>query len=124
MVKQSVAERRRWIRAKRILSIQFRLIKPNLNNAWQLSTTQDMSVGGLSFYTDQEYHPNNILELKVVMSGVLDIFSGYAKVVRAERKRTGVYYLVAVKFVETKDKGRSAKSYIPGQKKSKKKKRL
>jgi hypothetical protein len=111
MMKQSIEERRFWVRAKRVLSIQYRLTKTrrkNADKAWHLSTTQDMSFGGLSFYTDQEFKKDEILELHVVMSGILDIFNGTGKVVRVERKETGSYFLTAVKFVEQK---RQAKSY-------------
>jgi hypothetical protein len=111
MKKQMAEERRFWVRAKRVLSIQYRLVKSRRKSAdgsWHLSTTQDMSFGGLSFYTDQEYRKEDVLELHVVMSGILDIFNGLGKVVRVEKKATGSYFLVAVKFVEQK---RQAKSY-------------
>ncbi len=102
MVKLTVEEKRRYIRAKRILSIEFRLARSkgkNRDNAWHLSTTHDMSLGGLSFYTDVEFQVEDFLELRVVMSGILDIFKGYGQVVRVERKRTGAHYLVAIKFI-------------------------
>jgi len=111
MTKQTTEERRFWVRAKRVLSIQYRLVKSrrkSADKAWHLSTTQDMSYGGLSFYTDQEFKKEEVLELHVVMSGILDIFNGLGKVVRVERKATGSYFLTAVKFVEQK---RQAKSY-------------
>ena len=103
MVKQTQSERRNSVRAKRILSIQYRLFKARKKNAeepWCLSMTEDMSVGGLSFYTDKEFAVDDTLEMHVVMSGVLDIFNGLGKVVRVERKKTGVYFLVGIKFVD------------------------
>ena len=111
MTKQTTQERRYWVRAKRVLSIQYRLVKSrrkNAEKAWYLSTTQDMSFGGLSFYTEQEFRKEEVLELHVVMSGILDIFNGLGKVVRVERKATGSHFLTAVKFVE---QTRQAKSY-------------
>lgn len=113
MVKQNVNERRAWIRAKHVLSIQFRLIKSKRKSAdksWHLSTTQDMSAGGLSFITDVEYTIDDLLEVHVVMSGMIDIFKGYGKVVRVERKKTASYTVVAVKL-QDKLTVRSAKSY-------------
>lgn len=113
MVKQMTQERRFWVRAKRVLSIQYRLVKSrrkNLDTSWHLSMTEDMSYGGLSFYTDQEYKKGEVLELHVVMSGILDIFNGFGKVVRAQRKATGSYFLTAVEFVE-RTRRRGAKSY-------------
>ena len=104
MVKQSsVEERRQAIRAKRILSIQFRLAKSKFKDSdksWHLSTTYDMSVLGLSFLSEVPFYVDDMLELHVVMSGVLDIFKGYGKVVRVERKESAAYYLIAVKFIE------------------------
>jgi len=108
MVKQSsVEERRQSIRAKRILSIQFRLGKSKVKDndtdkSWHLSTTYDMSVLGLSFLSEVPYYVDDTLELHVVMSGVLDIFKGYGKVVRVERKESAAFYLIAVKFIENK----------------------
>lgn len=102
MVRQSVEERRNGIRAKRVLSIQYRLSKTKTKNrdfSWYLSTTQDMSISGLSFLSEKPFSQNDVLELKVVMSGVLDIFSGSAKIVRCERNVGAAYYLVGVKFV-------------------------
>lgn len=106
MVKQStVEERRQAIRAKRILSIQYRLAKSKFKDSdksWHLSTTYDMSVLGLSFLSEVPYYVDDALELNVVMSGVLDIFKGYGKVMRVERKESAAFYLIAVKFVENK----------------------
>lgn len=102
MVKQNFDERRGASRARRILSIQFRLHKSRFKGGderWHLSTTYDMSVLGLSFLSEVPYHVDDQLEVHVVMSGVLDIFQGYAKVVRVEKKETGSFYLVAIKFV-------------------------
>ena len=117
MVNQTAAERRFWVRAKRVLSIEYRLIKTRRKNVsynWSLSTTQDMSYGGLSFYTDQEFKREEVLEMRVVMSGILDIFNGFGKIVRVERKETGSYFLTAVKFVDRVHRSRSAKSYRSG----------
>ena len=114
MVKVDWSERRSFIRAKRILSIEYQLIKSarrKIDPAWHLSTTQDMSLGGLTFFTDVEFRPGDILEVRVVMSGVLDIFKGPCKVIRADRKKAGAYYLTAVQFINNHLKSRSAKSY-------------
>ena len=115
MVRQSIAERRNGIRAKRILSIQYRLSKTKTKNrdfAWYLSTTQDMSISGLSFLSERPYSPDDILELKVVMSGVLDIFNGSAKVVRCTRNAGAAYYFVGVKFIASKANGGSSRNRI------------
>lgn len=122
MAKPIFKERRSHLRAKRVLSIQYRLVKTNkkdFNKAWSLSTTQDMSLGGLTFYTENQYRPADILEIQVVMSGILEIFKGYGKVLRVERKKTGSYFLTAVTFVEKSGKSRPAKAYgIPASKKT------
>lgn len=103
MVKQSVQERRCWVRAERILCIEFRLIKSkrkDFDKSWGLSMTKDMCAGGIAFYTDREFLPGDILEFRVTMSGILDILKGLAQVVRIERKKTGAFFLVAVKMLE------------------------
>ena len=103
MVKAHTSERRQWIRAKRVLSIEFRLIKTKRKDrdySWHLSTTRDMSVGGVGFYSDIEYKVGDILEIHMVMSGILDIFRGIGKVVRVERKKTSAHYLIAVKLLD------------------------
>ena len=114
MVRQSVVDRRQGIRAKRILSIQYRLTKSRFkisDKKWHLSTTQDMSISGLSFLSDTSYAPRDILEIKVVMSGILEIYAGLVKVVRVERKKSAAFYLIGVKFVSSKTKNRRAKSF-------------
>jgi len=115
MVKQTSMEQRQWVRAKRILSVQHRsanLQKKFLENPWRLSTTYDMSLGGLAFFSDIEYRSGDLIEIHVVMSGILDIFKGFGKVVRVQKKKTGAYFLVAVKFLEAPQK-RNAKTYKP-----------
>jgi c-di-GMP-binding flagellar brake protein YcgR len=114
MVKQSGEERRFWVRAKRVLSIEYKLAKTRrktVDNRWHLSTTEDMSYGGLSFYTEQELKKDEILEMRVVMSGILDIFDGFGRIVRVEKKASAGYYLIGVKFVERVRRSRGAKSW-------------
>ena len=105
MVKQSMSEKRQALRAKRILSIQYRIVKTRVRKAdkrWHLSTTHDMSFLGLAFFSDIPLHVDDVIELNVVMSGILDIFKGHGKVVRVEKKITAAFFLVAIKFVEYK----------------------
>ncbi len=108
-------ERRQSSRAKRILSIQYRLAKGQSSKdrdvRWHLSTTHDMSAMGLSFLSDVPYQIDDVLELQVVMSGILDIFKGHARVMRIEKKETGVYFLIGLEFVEDRPvRQRTAKS--------------
>jgi hypothetical protein len=103
MVKQILEDRRSAIRAQRILSIQYRVVDTKTRGAdrhWHLSTTHDMSATGLSFLSDIVYGIDDTLELHVVMSGVLDVFKGYGQVVRIDKKDTGSFCFVAVKFVK------------------------
>ena len=107
MVKKTGVERRIWIRAKRVLSIQVRLVKTkrkNIDRSWHLTTTYDVSLGGISFYSDREYCIGETLEVHVIMSGILDIFKGLVQVVRVDRKVSGSHYLVAVKLLNPKVK--------------------
>ena len=115
MVKLSGKERRQSIRAKRVLSIEFSLaksIRKNTDRDEHLSTTEDMSLGGISFYTEYEYKKGDILDLRVVMSGVLDIFDGKAKVIRTIKKR-GNYFLIGVEFLEKPKRSRGATHRSP-----------
>src|SRR5476651_2672148 len=110
----SFEERRDSIRAKRIITVRHRLIKHNnrkVDSMWQLATTENMSLSGLLFVSALAYHQGDIIELQVVMSGVLDIFNGFGKVMRSSRNKGG-YYQVAVKYIELKLKRRSAKSIL------------
>ncbi|MBP9854692.1 MAG: PilZ domain-containing protein [Candidatus Omnitrophica bacterium] len=109
-------ERRQYIRAKRVLSVEFKLIKSsrkNVDHSTHISTTEDMSLGGISFYSPFKYMTDDVLNIRVVMSGVLEIFTGPAKVVRSIEKKSGTVFLVAVKFLKTATKKRSAKSFSP-----------
>jgi len=103
----SFDERRQAIRSKRILSIQFRLIKgrnkKRENTDWHISTTIDMSSLGVSFAADTAYAIGDILEMQMVMSGVIDIYKGFGQVVRIEQKKEGIF-LIAVKFIEGRGK--------------------
>jgi len=110
----SYEERRDSFRAKRIITVRHRLIKRHnrkVSSIWQLATTQNMSLSGLLFVSALMYQPGDIVELQVVMSGILDIFNGYGKVVRYSRNKGG-YYLIAVKYVDLKLRRRAAKSLL------------
>ena len=107
-------ERRDSIRAKRIITVRHRLVKQTTRKAeamWQLSTTENMSLSGLLFVSATAYAMGDIVELQVVMSGVLDIFNGYGKVMRTSRNKGG-YYHVGVCYVDLKPKRRSAKTLL------------
>lgn len=107
-------ERRDSIRAKRIITVRHRLVKHKnrkVNSIWQLATTENMSLSGQLFISALAYQVDDVIELQVVMSGVLDIFNGYGKVVRVSRNKSG-YYQVAVKYVDLKSKRRPAKTLL------------
>jgi len=102
----SFEERRDSIRAKRIITVRHRLVKHNnrkVDSIWQLATTENMSLSGLLFISALTYQVGDIIELQVVMSGILDIFNGYGKIVRSSRNKGGHYH-VAVKYVDLKTK--------------------
>ena len=114
MTKSQINERRNFVRAKRILSIEYRLIKTTRKTAdknWHLSTTQDMSVAGLAFYSNFELKAGETIEMHIVMSGILEIFKGAGKVVRVEQKRNTSNYLIAVEIKNKNADKRNAKSY-------------
>lgn len=126
MVQQAVYERRYSTRAKRVLGVQFKLVKGQRNDArkdWNLSTTEDMGAGGLSFYTDREFSAGDCLELQVIISGMMDVYTGHARVVRVERMAYGACFLIAVKFIE-KDEILKPSRTGPSVKKSRVQKRV
>ncbi len=94
------------MRAKRNLTIEHRLFKHKgvlVNGSWCVSTTENMSIAGILFSSDIPYHPGDILELRVVMSG-LDVFRGYGRVIRTEQKKSKASFCIAVAFVEAGSK--------------------
>ena len=107
MIQSKIMERRRWIRARRVLSVQHRLhwskARPP-DRAWQIALTEDMSYGGLAFETDAVYGVGDILDLKVVMSGVLDIYEGRAEVVRFQQMTNEAFFLYGVKYIPERAK--------------------
>lgn len=123
ITKEFLTERRQAERARRILSIQYRLLKSSVKGGdtqWHLSTTHDMSVIGLSFLSDVPYHIDDILELNVVMSGVLDVFKGYGRVARIEKRVSGTVYLIAVKFTDRDGPSKKRKPASPPKSRTKK----
>ena len=112
-MEKSKSDKRGALRARRILSIQHRLFQsinskePVDGSQWSVSMTRDMSVGGIGFYSEEQYKEDDILELNVVMSGVLDVLKGYGRVVRSEEK-TPFGYLTAIQFVEKIDEKKEA----------------
>ena len=54
----------------------------------------------------------DILELRVFMSGVLDIYSGMTKIVRIIQKKNGAYALIGVKYLDLKSKSSVTKSAV------------
>ncbi len=114
MVKSMVEERRQFVRAKRILSVRHRLHQrkgKQMHEFWYLSTTEDMSLNGLLFTSAMPYQRGDIIEIEIVMSGVLDIFRGYGKVVRVTKKESGAFFKVAVQYVDIKGKPKTNESF-------------
>ena len=111
---KSYEERRDSIRANRIITVRHRLVRRKKRKAlsiWQVAATENMSLSGLLFISALPYESGDIVELQVVMSGILDIFNGYGKVLRVSRKRGGAFQ-VAVKYVDLKTKRRPAKTMM------------
>lgn len=114
-------ERRRGVRAKRIITVRHRLHKrgrKTFKPVWHISTTEDMSISGLLFLSANEYEIDDILELQVVMSGALDIFNGFGRVARVVPEgRT--YFHIGIEYTDLKSRGRSAKRVGEGSSKKK-----
>ncbi|MDE2028072.1 MAG: PilZ domain-containing protein [Candidatus Omnitrophica bacterium] len=114
----SYEERRDSIRAKRIITVRHRLVKHNnrkVHSMWQLATTENMSLSGLLFVSALPYQANDVIELHIIMSGLIDIFNGFGRVVRVTRNKGG-YYKVGVRYIDLKPKRRPAKSLLASSK--------
>ena len=112
--KKDFSERRTAVRANRTLAIQHRLFRAHSKRSvteWLLSTTKNMSVTGLLFFSDAPYKVGDIIELEVTMSGVIEVIKGFAKVVRVI-KTAPRSFDIAVKLVELRPRSRSAKSHL------------
>ena len=102
-------DRRRAPRAPRILSIWHRLYKRKGKEGgfpWHVSVTENMSVTGILFHSSAPYLVGDIIELEVLLSGALNIFQGFAKVVRVDRGRKKGSYSIAVMLVNLKKRTR------------------
>ncbi len=113
---QDNEERRDSLRARRIVTVKHRLVEHkgrSVSKPWQLSTTEDMSLSGLLFVSPFAYEKEDLIEVEVIMSGILDIFKGYGQVVRSIQHKSG-YYHVAIKYTDLKPRPRtrSAKSVL------------
>ena len=111
-------DRRDSIRAVRIVTVKHRRVQHNghqVDGTWQVSMTENMSVSGLLFVSAFIYEKDDLIELEVVMSGMVDLFKGYGRVIRSTHHK-GDHYHVAVKYVDLKEmpkpKTRSAKRII------------
>ena len=99
-------ERRRHIRARRDMTIEHRLYKRNgkiFETNWQISKTKNMSLSGILFSSEFPYLVGDTLEVRVVVSGVLDIFNGFAKVVRIEKKNSK-FIDAAIAFIDERNR--------------------
>ncbi len=114
MPKRARIERRKHPRVKRVLCIHHRMHRPHTRFAedswhWHLSDTDNMSAGGLLFHSDVQYKIGDIIELKIVVSGVLDIYDGLAEVLRIENSKKPKIFPTAVKFLKTGKSNRKKK---------------
>ena len=102
-----IEDRRRALRAPRILNIRHRLHQrkgKTVDAPWYVSMTENMSVNGILFHSAAPYVVGHIIELEVIFSGVLNIFRGYGKVVRTQKKKSGPVYFIAVTLIDLKKK--------------------
>ncbi len=109
-------DRRQALRANRVVAIKHRLIQRNAKKSegsWSLSTTRNMSYNGILFLSDTSYKVGDIVEVSVVISGVIDVVKGNAKVVRFQ-ENGDTSFDVAVKLIQPKTKNRSAKKHSKG----------
>ncbi|HOW36486.1 MAG TPA: PilZ domain-containing protein [Candidatus Omnitrophota bacterium] len=105
--KRKKLERRRHVRVKRSLAIEHRLYRRKgvlVDGNWQISTTKDMSIVGILFHSDIPYLIGDLIQLRVVMNGALDVFKGFGRAVRCEKKKAKQPFLIAVAFIDENSK--------------------
>ena len=104
-----IEDRRSAQRAPRILNIRHRLHKrkgKTVDAPWYVSMTENMSVNGILFKSAAPYLIGDIIELEVVLSGALNLFRGFARVVRVDKGKAGGGYPIAVTLIDLKKKVR------------------
>lgn len=111
MINSEINERRRSMRAYRILNVRHRLHKRSVppNKSWNLTVTENMSAYGILFTSPIPYSIDDIIEMEVVMSGVLDVFKGYARVVWAAKRKKSNAYSIGVEYVGLRPKKNNPK---------------
>lgn len=112
-IQPKIPERRGGSRVNRVVAVSHRLSATGKGRPaadWSLSTTKNMSHGGLLFLSAAPYRKNAVLELQIVMSGVIDLFNGKARVVRVQEVGDTAFD-VAVEYLRPRPLTRSAKTY-------------
>ena len=102
-----IEDRRSARRAPRILNIRHRLHKrkgKTVNSPLYVSMTENMSVNGILFKSAAPYFVDDIIELEVVLSGALNIFRGFARIVRVDKNKAAGGYMIAVTLIDLKKK--------------------
>lgn len=110
-------ENRKSIRAERSFDIRHRLSKQAFKRTiepWLMSKTKDISSSGASFVSPVSYQRDDVLEIEITTAGVIEVYKGFAKVVRVQ-EQWGSFH-IAVMFItqdETKKKKRrNAKTHL------------
>jgi len=105
MVRSILQERRRSQRSSRIVSVRHRLYKRSqktFKSEWFLTASDNISLTGLHFCSAFEYKADDLIELQISMSGTWDIFRGFGKVVRVNRKENAAFYCLAIDYKDVK----------------------
>ena len=110
---KKIPERRDGSRVNRVVAVSHRLavarkIKPSAD--WSLSTTKNMSHSGLLFMSTVPYRKNAVLDLQVVMSGIIDLYNGLARVMRVQEVGD-TSFAIGVKLLHSRPSARNAKTY-------------
>ena len=104
-----IEDRRSALRAPRILNIRHRLYKRKgkmVDSPWYVSMTENMSGNGILFHSSAAYLVGDTVELEVIFYGVLDVFRGFARIVRVDKGKAGGGYPIAVTLIDLKKKVR------------------
>lgn len=111
---KNYVEQRDGLRAERSLAVRHRLVRQGrkiVDGAWSRSETSNMSVSGLLFVSPVEYKVADRIELEIVLTEMIEIYSGLAEVLRVSHLPGGGYQ-IAVKYIDDRKRSRPARRHL------------
>jgi len=99
-------ERRQHERIKEAFTIHHRLA--GKNETWHISAIENVGAGGLLFNSPREYSEEDVLEIKIELRGLMEIFICRAIVRRVDEAGRAGIFSMAIEFTGLEE-GRAQK---------------